>query len=371
MKKRWIFGSISLLFVILLSIFSASSPVDEASHRKFEKNYRILVTHKQSIGEREMAERIRKTARKMDIDCTVLTLSRISKFRKIARRLTHFFVDAFDPDFVISLEGGRHSFTNAIKYVAMTHGSDYYFSEHPKLPFHTISDCYDGFLVSFPDKGTLKTSFTYEQDKCRYIRWFTTCPSTSYIPTKNFELFYCGTNMANTSYGARFKVLFSLLDKTDYFNVYGHPLQWQHAPRSYRGHIRHDGESIINTMHKCGISLVLHGPDHFIGETPTAKIFESAAAGCVIICDKLPFIVENFGDSVLYIDHKDGAEMFKQIDKHVRWIRENPDLAREKAKKSHEIFIEKFTLEEQLKSLIHLHEEITEEKEEPLFQEAL
>ncbi len=362
MKKRWLFGLVSIFFVVGLSIFSGIEDDVNISDRKFEKNYRILVTHKHGIGEREMAERIRKCAIKLDLDCTVLTLSRISLFRSIAKRLTHLFVDTYSPNLIISLEGGKHNFSNAKKYAAMTHGSEYYFSTHSKLPFSKLAH-YDGYLVSFPDKGTLKTYFSCSDKRCNYINWYTTCYSTSFIPPKNFNLFYCGTNMAQTNYGANFKLLFTLLDQTDYFNVYGHESQWRHAPKSYKGHIKHDGTSIIKTMNKSGVCLVVHSPDHFEGRTPTAKIFEAAAAGCVIISDRHPFVTEEFGDAVLYIDKGTGAEIFKQIEDHMRWIRENPEDARKLAQRAHEIFITNFTLEEQLKSLIALHENLPENKD--------
>lgn len=335
----------------------------DVSNRKFERNYRILVTHRRSIGEREMAERIRKTAGSLDIECSVLTLSTISMFRSIAKRLTYLFVDTYSPDIIISLEGGKHSFSKAKKYAAMTHGSEYYFSEHSKLPFTNIAH-YDGFLVAFPDKGTLKAFYSCSEKKCNYLNWYTTCPSTSFIAPKEFNLFYCGTNMANTSYGNMFKLLFSLLNHTDYFQVYGNEAQWLHAPNSYKGYIRHDGKSLLQTMQKAGVALVLHSPDHFVGGAPTARIFEASASSCVIIADKHPFILEHFGDSVLYVDHSSGSAMFEQINDHMEWIRSHPDEARSLARRSHDIFIENFTLEKQLKSLIALHETLALEEHE-------
>lgn len=306
-----------------------------------------------------MAERIRKTAIDLDVDCTVLTLTRISKFRSIAKRLTHLFVDSYSPDIVIALEGGKHEFSKARKYAALTHGSDYYFSQHAKLPFAKVSH-YDGFLVGFPDRGTLKTYYSCSEKNCNYMNWFSTCQNTSFNPPKNLNLFYCGSNMAGTSAGPDFMVLFSMLDQQGYLNVYGGKSQWHHTPNSYRGYIKHDGNSIIQTINQTGIALVLHAPDHFQGGTPTGKIFEAAAASSIIISDRHPFITKYFGDTVLYVDRGPGKEMFDQINEHVEWIRSHPEEATALAKRSHEIFVNQFTLEDQLKNLISLHENLSE-----------
>ena len=361
MKNRWLIGVLGVLFVVILTFISRSTNEATSLDSASGKKYRILVTHKHGMGEWEMAERIRLTALKLNMECSVLTLTRISSFRAIARSLTHFFVNSYQPDFIISLEGGKHQFSGAIKYASLSHGSDYYFSEHSSLPFERLSH-YDGFLVGFPDKGTLKTYFSCTNKLCNYISWYATCPETTFSPSTNFNLFYCGRNMANTSYGDKFKVLFSLLDQTGDLTVYGNKDEWQHAPRSYKGFVKHDGKSILNEINRCGITLVLHAADHYEGKAPTARIFEGAAASSVIISDKHPFVVEHFGDSVLYIDHSSSIDMYDQITRHISWIRENPLEATELARKAHKIFVTNFTLEKQLKNLIHLHENLTLEK---------
>lgn len=357
MKKRWIFGTLGLIFVVVFSFLSKpQTPSTEQSSSQC-KQLKILVTHKQGIGEREMAERIRRASPHLNIDCRVLTLTQITRFKEIAKRLTHYFVNSFEPDLVLSLEGGKHEFTQAKKYAAMTHGSDYYFSQYSKLPFERLCH-YDGYLVSFPDRGTLKSYFALSSHKCQYMNWYSTCSQTEFKPPKNRHLFYCGNNMANTSYGLLYKVLFSMLDQTGYLKVYGDKNQWLHTPKSYKGFIKHDGESIINTIHNCGIALVLHAPDHFLGETPTARIFEAAAASSIIITDRHPFIETHFKSSVLYIDRSSSKEMFDQINAHMQWINTHPKEAIELARKSHEIFTMNFTLEKQLNSLLFLHETI-------------
>jgi spore maturation protein CgeB len=177
--------------------------------------------------------------------------------------------------------------------------------------------------------------------------------------------------MANTTYGAKYKKLFSRLDKTHFFSVYGQKNEWLHTPNCYRGFIKSDGLSLIKTMNKCGVTLILHAPDHYLGHTPTARIFEAAAASTVIISDKNPFVERNFGDSVLYIDHeKTSDEIFDQINNHMKWITANPEEAKNLARRSHEIFIKKFTLEAQLLKLLDLHKDLIEADSQITTQES-
>ena len=43
------------------------------------------------------------------------------------------------------------------------------------------------------------------------------------------------------------------------------------------------------------------------------------------------------------------------------WIKNNPEKAKAKAKKAHQIFIDKFTMESQLINLAKMHEKIKKE----------
>jgi hypothetical protein len=79
----------------------------------------------------------------------------------------------------------------------------------------------------------------------------------------------------------------------------------------------------------------------------------------VIICDEHPFVKENFGDSVLYIDPNQAPEkVFAQIDGHVKWVREHPAEAMKLARKSYDIFAKRFTLEGELIKIAELYEKI-------------
>ena len=168
-------------------------------------------------------------------------------------------------------------------------------------------------------------------------------PSTKFIDNPKTRLFFGGGIWDR--YRKRIvKDLYKLLDDTGYFDLYGAKSL---GINSYRGLIPLGEDSVLKVMRECGVTLVLHSNGHFLNDMPTARIFEAAAASTVVITDKLPFIVKNFGDSVLYIDRdKSPEEMFEQINSHMQWILSHPKEAIELARRSHEIFIKNFTLEQ-------------------------
>ena len=105
------------------------------------------------------------------------------------------------------------------------------------------------------------------------------------------------------------------------------------------------------------LPLVLHSHEHIKGGVPTSRIFEAAAASAVIICDHHPFVEKEFGDAVLYIDpNQDPEAVFKQIDDHMKWVHANPDEAMALARRSHAIFMERFTLENELLKIGQMYE---------------
>ena len=152
--------------------------------------------------------------------------------------------------------------------------------------------------------------------------------------------------------------MFSLLDQNDWLQVYGPEERWGFIPHSLKGMLPFDGISIRKAIQEAGIALVLHSSRHLGIGAPSARVFEAAAASAVIISDMHPFIMREFGGSVLYVDHrKNGEEMFKQIKSHMEWIRLHPEEAKELAYRSHKIFLEKFTLESELLKLSDFFEE--------------
>ncbi len=177
--------------------------------------------------------------------------------------------------------------------------------------------------------------------------------------SENPVLFYCGINWERfIGASARHGGVFALLDKQNDVNLYGPEHSWDGYER-YQGAIPFDGTSLIKEIHKCGVVLALSSDYHYHAGAATNRVYEACAGGAVIISDTNSYIMKHFGDSVLYIDFdkKHPENMFNQIKKHMDWIKQNPNEALKKAQKAQQIFLEKFSLETQLKKIISNHEQ--------------
>ncbi len=175
--------------------------------------------------------------------------------------------------------------------------------------------------------------------------------------SKPSSIFYAGINWEKLGKGkSRHQELLSLLDDTGKLAIYGPRIfqgvnVWEDY-KSYKNEIPFDGVSMIKRISECGISLVLSSDAHKKSSLMSNRLFESAAAGAVIICDENPYAYNIFGDSLLYIDtRKPVDEQFRCILDHFTWIINNPSDAQQLAQKSQKIFLNDLTLDKQLSNL--------------------
>ncbi len=222
---------------------------------------------------------------------------------------------------------------------------------------------YDGFIV-YGDNEKWAQNFV---SKLKHIQkdmnmqflfnYFPSVPSTLYIPSKRLNLFYSGSNWDSRRQSDHYRKIHMLLDEKDYYSVYGRKQNWNFLKNSYKGSISFDATSLVNTINSSGIALLLHTDFHNKHGIPSKRIFEAAAAGAVIISDKNPFVIREFGDCVYYIDpQKEPTEVVMDIDKIVKLVKSNPELANKKAECAHSTFIKKFTLEKQWERVFAMHE---------------
>src|SRR5579883_1069105 len=169
--------------------------------------------------------------------------------------------------------------------------------------------------------------------------------------TGESKLFYAGINWERISNKPqRNGKLLSLLDKTGDLQIYG-PKLFQGVEvwagyKSYHGPVPFDGASMVRLIHKAGVSLVLSSEAHRESELMSSRLFESLAAGAVIICDDNPFARRHFGKALLYIDTSlDPQETYDQIQSHLIWIRSEPEQSKELARAAQEIFRKNFSLD--------------------------
>lgn len=171
------------------------------------------------------------------------------------------------------------------------------------------------------------------------------------------KLFYAGINWDALRGGvSRHQELLKLLDKTGKLRIYGPTIfQGVKVWKGYDSYVREipfDGISMIDEISKAGIALVLSSQAHKESELMSNRLFESVAAGALIICDENNFAKKFFGDSLLYIDTRSSVEKIHvDIENHLTWAKNNPADALVMIKNAQEIFKQKFSLNNNLGDL--------------------
>lgn len=258
-------------------------------------------------------------------------------------------LDEIEPDFVISLWDNKVFSDRYPHFLCVTGGT---------MRFHKfetdISEVFKfkGILYACDAIDFLKGFYLASGKQFQGIKWYPSCEKTDFVTLDYRRLFCCGWAWGENRQGEEYTKMFTLLAQTKLLDVYGPEERWQFIREAARGFLPFDGSSLRQAIREAGIALVLHSSWHIEISAPSSRIFEAVAASAIAICDQHPFIQREFGDSVLYVDHtQPGEEMFKQIQAHIAWILSHPDEAEAMARRAHQIFLQKFTLEGQLELL--------------------
>jgi hypothetical protein len=267
-------------------------------------------------------------------------------------------ITEFQPDFIVSLFPKLYTKPSykIPHYLALTRSHAYNIKHYGKRLLN-----FQGLLCVPQDHKCLYEFLEDNIDQYPMMDWVPTVLRSKYEPLEAKRLFYCGVNWDPLRTSPDYFQCIKLLDQTGLMDVYGTEGMKNWNLNSYKGELPYDGKSFPEALKKSGIVLVLHSQEHLEFEVITSRIFEAAAAGCVIISDRHGFVEREFGDSILYLDidkdHKlSGERMFEQITSHLSWVLNNPIKAEQKARKAFEIFDAKFTLEGQLERLGDLHQ---------------
>jgi hypothetical protein len=186
------------------------------------------------------------------------------------------------------------------------------------------------------------------------------------------KLFYAGINWEAISGGkSRHQEVLKRLDKTGLLRIFGPTIfQGVRVWAGYDSYVREvpfDGVSMIDEISKVGVALVLSSQAHKDSELMSNRLFESVAAGALIICDENPFAKKFFGDSLLYIDGCSPVEqILADINGHLDWVRTHPDKALVMIAKTQDIFRQKFSL---IRNLTDLYSGLAERKRDLLSQQ--
>lgn len=323
------------------------------------KKYKVVLANLTDdfFGEVQAIQRIKKAAENLGWDCWVV--NEYSKHPEVIRQLK--------PDFVISLHQEVKPHVNtAPHFLYIHHSLSTYLDKNGQLNTKRFPNIllYNGFIAVTPNIDPIKAAYVKTYKKPFYsVESVFSVPKRSFNASPKNRLCYWGSTW-DKARGETYKPLYNLLDQTGYLDIYGPSWSWEKMHlKSYRGLLPVDDHTVVDKISECGLALVLHSPQHFKGGVPTSRIFEAASASAIIICDRHPFVVKNFGDSVFYIDPNQSADLvFKEIDSHVRWAQNNPAQAIIKANKAYAIFIQRFTLERELLKIATLFEKMKKEQ---------
>ncbi|MGJ7582375.1 glycosyltransferase [Variovorax sp. RHLX14] len=210
---------------------------------------------------------------------------------------------------------------------------------------------YDACLVGAPSVGRFLDDLDFATGISKPRSDFNFLPtalSTDFRPraaSEPFELVYFGVHWD----GLRHNKLLEALSDAGELNLYGPSGSWNSYPKSYRGAVAFDGNSVAETLARHGIALCIHKQEHYHANTPSMRLFEAAAASCLIISDGIDFARETLGNSAFYLNMSaPPEENAAEILRIVKWANDNPRLANQMARCCHDILKETYSIEKQL-----------------------
>ncbi len=222
-----------------------------------------------------------------------------------------------------------------------------------------------GFIISSPHISLFKRYMESLGKKFYGFQGYASVPLTEYKELEPRKMVYMAGLWDADRRTQKYYKLFKSLANSNLAVFYGvksrlYPI----VENAYRDPPTNSKSIIKEILQEHGINLLLHTRISLESGVPTGRVFETAAAGAIGISDRHPFIVSNFGDSFLYIDvDASSGRILSQLQRHLEWIRDNPDKVKKKTRKAHEIFLENFALESVLLNLAHMHEKILEDED--------
>ncbi len=284
---------------------------------------------------------------------------------------------AFDPDFIIfsqfsSSTPDLNSKINAHhskKYLLSLSSIDaiknrfkWLNSKDPYQPlesFKRFISMVHGILTIAPELDFYREMFSRMNKPFNGLRILPLVPKFTNEPAEPKNLMWLSGGWDKFRSSDNYKQFITLLSENVPMKIYGHYNSSAYLKAQvYDGYIM-PGIENIKAIRKNGIYLLTHSDVHFKGGETNMRGFEAVAANVIVISDRHPFIVENFGDNFLYFDHEvDSKIMYAQVKKHMDWIMANPEEAKAMAARAHQIFLEKFTLENDLIRIAKMHESV-------------
>jgi hypothetical protein len=320
-------------------------------HRKFAV---IKLWPGLKTAEDECIARLKITARSLGLECL-----EVDSFARLVET-PHVQLTRDDVDFVLSLHFETPKRYDIFSFVALWNPLQF-FHEWGYRKFTRNLLTHDDFLScssSWADDHVKRSIAGDSKRAPPELQLYHSLSEPVFRPTTgDGKLFYAGINWERVgNRPQRHGALLKLLDKTGDLRIYGPKVfsgvQVWAGYKSYQGSIPFDGVSMVRLINKAGISLVLSSEAHRQSELMSSRLFESLAAGAVIICDENPFVRRHFGETVLYVDTTINAQdTYAQVQSHLSWIRSEPTAAQELAQRAQEIFLRDFSLDHCLRKI--------------------
>ncbi len=258
-----------------------------------------------------------------------------------------------DVDFVLHLHYDTPKLYDAFSFVALWNPVPFYHQWGYQRTSRNIAS-HDDFISCSSDAADDHVARLIRNSGTQLPALFHLYHSTSgiaHLPSiGDGILFYAGINWEALGGGqSRHQELLKILDSSNRLRIYGPKLfrgvrVWK-GYKSYVREIPFDGVSLIDEISRAGIALVISSAAHKESELMSNRLFESIAAGAVVICDDNPFAERYFGSTLLYFDGRASAQQASnEILAHLEWVRGHPREAKDMVDKAQRIFQENFTL---------------------------
>lgn len=228
----------------------------------------------------------------------------------------------------------------------------------PKGNFETSIRDVHGVFVAAKELKLYQDIFDDYNKPFFGMRLLPTVPESEKSPINPNYLMWLGMGWDKFRSSSDYQKFITNLSEVVPMKVYGsyNTFSYLTNKKVYDGYIS-PGADNFKAIKNSGIYLLTHSDMHIQESNPSIRLFEAVAAQAVIISDKHPFVIEHFGDNILYFDQNaDANTKHAQVKKHVEWIINNPERARAMAAKAHDIFIKNFTLEKDLIRIAKMHE---------------
>lgn len=215
------------------------------------------------------------------------------------------------------------------------------------LDIHSLS--YDNYL--------LKEALAKKNNKAIIVPGYLGVNKNDFVFSVPKKILITGTKWGCNRDSLRVELALIKLANNGSLVAYGMKKSFNFLGKYYKGRIDPkyipDIDQNMTKLHQeTGIALVILNLEHIIDYIPTSRISEAIGAGTIVITDDNNFTKKFFGNNVLYINSQlHESLIYKQINDHLKWIKDNPDQVHVKAKNAHEILMKNFTIEVNLQKL--------------------